>query len=73
MKLPIKKKLFDKIKSGKKKIDFRSAYITFVCEETGEEYKKKIIDMEFVSRDTVFPKNIQDMFDDEILIAFHLK
>jgi peptide subunit release factor 1 (eRF1) len=33
MKLSIKKKYFDEIKAGKKKIDFRDAHITFVCEE----------------------------------------
>lgn len=42
MKLPIKKKYFDDIKSGKKNMDFRDAHITFVCEETGETIVKKI-------------------------------
>ena len=36
MKLPIKKKYFDLIKSGEKIQEYRDAHITFVCEETGE-------------------------------------
>ena len=36
MKLPIKKKYFDRIKSGEKTIELRDAHITFICEETKE-------------------------------------
>ena len=36
MKLPIKKKYFDQIKSGEKDMEYRDAHITFICEETGE-------------------------------------
>lgn len=42
MKLSIKKKYFDEIKAGKKKIDFRDAHITFICEETGEKLIKNV-------------------------------
>lgn len=42
MKLPIKKEYFDQIKAGEKKVEYRDAHITFVCEETGETLKKKI-------------------------------
>ena len=44
MKLPIKKKYFDEIKIGIKKVEYRDAHITFVCEETGEELRKDIED-----------------------------
>lgn len=46
MKLPIKKKYFDEIKSGKKNIEYRDAHITFVCEETKEKLR---MDVEFCS------------------------
>ncbi len=42
MKLPIKKKYFDLIKSGEKRVEFRDAHITFVCEGTGEQLRKNI-------------------------------
>lgn len=42
MKLKIKEKWFNEIKAGKKKLDYRDDHITFVCEETGEELRKKI-------------------------------
>lgn len=44
MKLPIKKKYFDEIKIGIKIVEYRDAHITFVCEETGEEIRKNILD-----------------------------
>jgi hypothetical protein len=42
MKLPIKKKYFDEILSGKKKYEYRDAHITFVCEETGQTLRMNI-------------------------------
>lgn len=42
MKLPIKKKYFDEIKSGDKTWEFRDAHITFICEETGEKLTKNV-------------------------------
>ncbi len=42
MKLPIKKKYFDEIKNGIKRVEYRDAHITFVCEETGEEIRKGV-------------------------------
>ncbi len=42
MKLPIKKKYFDEIKSGKKTKEYRDAHITFVCEETGEQLRMEV-------------------------------
>jgi len=43
MKLPIKKKYFDLIKSGKKVTEYRDAHITFMCEETGRTLRKDIV------------------------------
>jgi len=74
MKLPIKKKYFDLIKSGAKSLGFRDAHITFVCEETGETLKKEVLDVMVLSKaklSKLFPdeKNplVQDpkMFDEE--------
>jgi len=42
MKLPIKKKYFDEIKSGKKTKEYRDSHITFVCEETGEQLRMEV-------------------------------
>lgn len=43
MKMTIRKKYFDRIKKGYKRIEFRDAHITFVAEETGETLKKEIV------------------------------
>ena len=37
MKLSIKKEYFDQIKAGVKRLEYRDAHITFVCEETGDD------------------------------------
>lgn len=42
MKLPIKRKYFNQIKSGKKDFEVRDAHITFICEETGEKLRMDI-------------------------------
>jgi len=81
MKLPIKKKWFDKIKSGDKEIEWRDAHITFVCEETGETLRKDI------RAASIYPKlkysdwdipdmtfeEFDEMFQDDTVIAFVLK
>jgi ASC-1-like (ASCH) protein len=48
MKLPIKRKYFNKIKSGKKIVEYRDAHITFVCEETGETLRKEIVGVRLI-------------------------
>jgi ASC-1-like (ASCH) protein len=69
MKLPIKQKYFDKIKSGEKKIEFRDAHITFVCEETGEILVKFVRSCHVENRD----KDIySDVLSDERMIVFYL-
>jgi len=78
MKLPIKKKYFDQIKSGKKKIDYRDAHITFVCEETGETLRKDIFRIELHCKDILkldglSDQEISEMFEDKTIVAFHLK
>jgi hypothetical protein len=74
MKLITLKKYFDKIKNGEKKIDYRDAHITFVCEETGEELKKHVKAVSIINKSEL-SKELKEskMFDDEKIIAFELK
>ncbi len=74
MKLPIKKKYFDRIKSGKKTVDFRDAHITFVCEETGEKLTKEVIGVEMMPYESL-PKELKTslMFGDSTVMVFKLK
>jgi len=74
MKLLALKKYFDKIKAGEKKIDYRDAHITFVCEETGEELKKDIKSARIINKSKL-PDELKKtkLFDDENIIAFELK
>ena len=69
MKLPIKKKYFNLIKSGKKVIEFRDAHITFVCEETGETLRKDVVGVGYSLRNGRFP----DVCEDDYLIEFYFK
>jgi len=69
MKLPIKKKYFDQIKNGKKKVDYRDAHITFVNEETGEKIVKKVKRCQ-VERHP--PKFMTDVLEDDEMIVFEL-
>jgi ASC-1-like (ASCH) protein len=69
MKLSIKKKYFDEIKAGKKKIDFRDAHITFVCEETGEKLIKNVKSCAVILRPNDF---YPDVLSDNKIIAFEL-
>lgn len=73
MKLNIKKEFFDKIKSGEKKIEFRDAHITFVCEETGETLVKEV-DKVLVKRRVCMPDVIKDLdiFTDDWQMWFYL-
>ena len=74
MKLPIKKKYFDQIKSGKKDIEWRDAHITFVCEETGRTLKKNVIEVEIEKTSNInFGKKELEMFDDTHVIGFGLE
>ena len=73
MKLPIKKKYFDRIKEGKKIIEYRDAHITFICEETGEQLRKEVKDVHMVLQDSI-PEEFQNnnLFDDDKIISFIL-
>jgi hypothetical protein len=77
MKLPIKKKYFDLIKSGQKQFEYRDAHITFVCDETGETLRRKIKDVDFVRKSTLayyFSKEEYDeLFSDDLIIRFKLE
>jgi len=69
MKLPIKQRYFDKIKSGEKKIEFRDAHITFVCEETGETLVRYVRSCHVENREQdVYP----DVLSDNRMIVFYL-
>ena len=71
MKLLIKKKYFDKIKSGEKTFELRDAHITFVCIGSGEELKKEVKDVsiDFLAN---FPQ-FKDVLEDERIIVFDLE
>jgi len=71
MKLLIKKKYFDLIKAGDKTIDYRDAHITFVCEETGEQLRKRVWRIDLVDRTSSLCPDISELEDDEI-IRFHV-
>lgn len=81
MKLPIKKKFFDQIKSGNKELEFRDAHITFVCEETGEQLRKEVVSCDVIPRGNFFDWDIKgmtatefrQMFTDINVIVFRLK
>jgi hypothetical protein len=68
MKLPIKKKYFDLIKSGEKCLEYRDAHLTFVCEETGDSLR---MDVEGVHIDDRPPK-YSDVLEDDKVIVFEL-
>ena len=68
MKLPIKKKYFDEIKSGKKRLEYRDAHITFICEETGEKIMKKVYGVSLCGRYGRF----SDVCEDDAVIEFYL-
>jgi len=75
MKLPIKKKYFDMLRSGDKNIEYRDAHITFVCEETGEEITKDIWNVKLID-DKKSVKRLKELypgvFEDDVIIAFAL-
>lgn len=77
MKLPIKKKWFDLIKSGEKSFEWRDAHITFICEETGEILKKKIVFVELIDKKDVTeyftPKELDKLYEDDELVGFYFK
>ena len=73
MKLPIKQKWFKLIKNGKKNIEYRDNHITFVCEETGEELKKEIIECGLVDISEGPEEAIQDgSLKSKTLVCFWL-
>ena len=69
MKLPIKKVYFDAIKAGKKKVEYRDAHITFVCEETGETLRREVVYAEVIET----PKGLEGVCDDKCVIAFDIE
>ena len=74
VKLPIKKKYFDLIKSGKKEFEYRDAHITFICEETGETLRKNVYSATVKLKSQLwFSENeLNELFDDDEIIVFKL-
>lgn len=66
MKLPIKKKYFDKIRYGAKDFELRDAHITFICEETGEQLVRDI-ETACVCRREAFAEGFDCLQDDFVL------
>jgi len=74
MKMKTKKKYFDKIKSGEKLVDYRDAHITFINEETGGKYIRKVVGVRLI-RFSELPVDLQKttLFGDDMIIAFELE
>ena len=72
MKLPIKKKYFDKIKAGDKFLEYRDAHITFICQETGETLRKEVIKCSVINS-KFLQKIYRDVIKSEFVIEFKLK
>ena len=72
MKLPIKKKYFDQIKSGIKKIEFRDAHITFICEETGRTLKKRVWGVSLNPAIDIIKMYPDIEFEDDEVISFNI-
>ncbi len=81
MKLTIKKKFFDMIKSGQKELEWRDAHITFVCEETKEKLRMEIEGADIIEKGEyehwdiqgISKKEYNEMFTDKFIIRFKLK
>ena len=74
MKLPIKKKYFDEIKTGNKTIEYRDSHITFVCEETGETLRKNVVGAD-IQYKHILPLELQNdkgLFTDDRILVFYL-
>jgi hypothetical protein len=75
MKLKTKAKYFNQIRSGRKLVDYRSAHVTFVNEETGGKCIRKVKRTYMLCFDEL-PRDLQKsmLFDeDEPVIAFELE
>lgn len=70
MKLPIKKKYFDEIKSGYKIHEYRDAHVTFVCEETGETLVRNVKSAKVIKR---HPRLFPDVLEDDFVLLFELE
>lgn len=80
MKLKIKKKWFDKIKSCEKDFEIRDAHLTLICEETKEFLKADIIKADIITKAdtkailTPIPnKEFKELFEDNKQIKFKIK
>lgn len=74
MKLKTKQKYFNKIKSGEKLVDYRDAHITFVNEETGGKYVRRVVGVRLIPFSEL-PVDLQKttLFGDDMIIAFELE
>lgn len=73
MKLPIKKEYFDAIEKGDKRLEYRDAHLTFVCESTGRELRLDVDAAKVIPIDRL-PKQYQGkgLFEDDHVICFLL-
>jgi hypothetical protein len=74
MKLKTKQKYFNKIKAGEKLVDYRDAHITFVNEETGGKYVRRVVGVRLIPFKSL-PDDLQKttLFGDDMIIAFELE
>jgi len=74
MKMKTKPKYFRKIKSGEKLVDYRDAHITFINEETGGKYIRKVVGVRLMPFSEL-PVDLQKstLFGDDMIIAFELE
>jgi hypothetical protein len=74
MKMKTKQRYFNKIKSGEKLVDYRDAHITFVNEETGGKYVRKVVGVRLMPFSEL-PVDLQKttLFGDDMIIAFELE
>ena len=72
MKLSIKKKWFDQLKSGEKNLEWRDAHIILVCEETGETLRKDIT-KEMFEGDELIVKHKEIIKDREHIYQINLQ
>jgi hypothetical protein len=74
MKLKTKPKYFRKIKSGEKLVDYRDAHITFINEESGQKYLRKVVGVKLISFKKL-PLDLQrsTLFGDDMILAFELE
>lgn len=80
MKLQIDKKYFDQIRNRDKRLEYRDAHITFICNQTGETIRADVIGVELqhfgdtkAQLSPIDDKEFKRMFTDKQQIVFRLR